>query len=87
MPMFADKASAFVAKVLATETVKIFGLIARDTVLVMSLLGALTVIHFGLRYTGATPGFLAVFTTVHEYFVLGTYVLLAMKSMMHIAKI
>jgi hypothetical protein len=87
MQMFADKATAFVAKVFATDTVKMLGLIARDTVLVMSLLGALSVIHFGLRYTGATSGFLAVFTTVHEYFVLGTYVLLALKSLMHIAKI
>jgi hypothetical protein len=86
MRMFNGGPTALVLKVLASNTAKILGHIAKDTITTVSLLAALSVIHFGTKYTPASPEFIAAFTTVHEYCFLGTYLLLALKSLIRLAR-
>ena len=66
------------------ETVKEIGL---DTIKTVTLLAALSLVHATLTYTHATDSFKALFTTVHESVLLATYILLAVKSILRMAKL
>jgi hypothetical protein len=85
--MFRGRATVLVSKVLASRTAQVVGHFAQDSIVTMSLVGTLTVFHYAMRYTPARAEFIATFTTVHEYVVLGSYGLLALKSLLRLARL
>ena len=69
-----------------STTAKKLVVIASDALITLVLLGALSLVHLALNYTPVTEDFKALFGSVHEKVVLGTYLLLAGKGLLRIAK-
>jgi hypothetical protein len=84
--MSANQPSHFLARLLPADAIRVVAGMARDTVLVACLLGVLAIVHRGLRYVETSTEFIALFGSVHECIVLGTYVLLALKSVRRIPR-
>jgi len=60
--------------------------IAVDALLTLALLLALSVVHLALDYTAASREFKSLFSRIHEYVFLGTYLLLAVKGLVRIMR-
>lgn len=86
MPSSHSQLIPFLSQVLACETVKVLGHIAKDTIAVIGLLGALSIVHFCFEHSGLRAAFLDLFASIHECVVLGMYLLLAGKSFLRMAK-
>ena len=86
MRIFAGGPDGLISKVLASDTARIVGQIGKETIVVMTALASLAVVHYGIRYTGAAPEVQGLFTSFHQGCFLAAYVLLAARSLQKLVK-
>jgi hypothetical protein len=60
--------------------------IAAEVLLTLVLLAGLSAVHFFLSYSEGSEGFKVYFSSIHEFFVLLAYVMIALKGLMRIWK-
>ena len=72
------------SRFLDKDTIDTVILIVIDIFMTLLLLAGLSVIHFVLDHTSASDEFKSKFTKMHEFVVLGMYLLLAIKGMVRL---
>ena len=84
--MSKTQSRTLIKRLFTSAMAKTLGHIATDTLLTLTLLLALSVVHFALKYTEASLDFKLLFTSIHEWISLGTYMLLAAKGFFRIVR-
>lgn len=86
MRLFAGGPDGLISKVLASDTARIVGQMGKETIVVITAAASLSVVHYGIRYTGAPPEIQSLFTSFHLGCLWAAYVLLAARALQKLVK-
>lgn len=84
--MSANQPASFFSRLADAGITKDLTHIAGDLVRTLGLLAALTIVHLCLKYVKASQEFLSLFLSVHEWSLIGTYVLLVLKGFLRLLR-